>query len=66
MIIEANRNRPERIKMSEDIERALDHLKGTTMAVIRNLRSFGMTKKQIEEVLNQINREMEEEYRTAV
>jgi hypothetical protein len=66
MIIEANRNRPERIKMSEDIERALDNLKGTTMAVIRNLRSFGMTKKQIEEVLNQINREMEEEYRTAV
>ena len=51
--------------MSEDIERALDNLKGTTMALIRNLRSFGMTKKQIEEVLVQITREMEEEYRAA-
>ena len=51
--------------MSEDIERALDNLKGTTMALIRNLRSFGMTTKQIEEVLAQITREMEEEYRAA-
>jgi len=51
--------------MSEEIERALDDLKGTTMALIRNLRSFGMTKKQIEEVLRQIDSEMEEEYRAA-
>jgi hypothetical protein len=63
MTIQANRNCPKRRKMSEDVERALDNLKGTTMAVIRNLRSFGMTKKQIEEVLSQINREMKEEYR---
>jgi hypothetical protein len=28
--------------MSEEIERALDNLKSTTMALTRNLRSFGM------------------------
>jgi hypothetical protein len=28
--------------MSEEIDRALDNLKGTTMALIRNLRSFGI------------------------
>jgi len=65
MTIRTIRNCPKRTKMSEEIERALDDLKGTTMALIRNLRSFGMTKKQIEEVLRQIDSEMEEEYRAA-
>ena len=52
--------------MSEEIERALDNLKATTMAFTRNLRSVGATRKQIEEVLHQIDREMEEEYGAAV